>query len=127
MVLLVDPNASVLNGLACLIVGEAPRLGLAGVARNSAQALELAGRLRPDVVVMDVDLGQEDGLELLARLAHCAGVVVLTCRDTPAVRRQALALGASAFIHKAEPAEQLLDAIRRLGRVDDAAGLPSPR
>lgn len=122
MVLLVDSNVSVLNGLACLIAGEAPRLGLAGMARNAAQALEVAARVRPDVVVLDVDLGRDDGLELLSRLVHRAGVVVLTCRDTPGVRERALALGASAFIHKADPAELLLAAIRRTGRVDGASG-----
>jgi DNA-binding NarL/FixJ family response regulator len=121
-VLLVDSNASVLNGLACLIAGEAPRLGLAGVARNSAEALEMVRQVRPDVVVLDVDLGREDGLDLLARLVDRAGVVVLTCRDTPAVRERALALGAIAFIHKAEPAEQLLAAIRLSGRVDAVPG-----
>ncbi len=79
-------------------------------------------QVRPDVVVLDVDLGREDGLDLLARLVDRAGVVVLTCRDTPAVRERALALGAIAFIHKAEPAEQLLAAIRLSGRVDAVPG-----
>lgn len=114
-VLLVDSNPAVLNGLASLISGEAPRLDLAGIACNSAQALELVARVHPDVVVLDVHLGEEDGFELLAHLVSAVPAVVLTCDDRPEVQTRVLALGASAFVHKAAPAEQLLSAILDAG------------
>lgn len=116
-VLLVNSNTSVLDGLACLIAGETPRLRLAGAVSSAVQALELVARVRPDVAVLDVNLGMGDGLELLSLLAPQVPVVVLTCHDSPRIRERAFALGAGAFVHKAAPAEQLLAAILEVGPV----------
>jgi DNA-binding NarL/FixJ family response regulator len=72
----------------CLIVDDSPRfldaargllerqgITVVGVASNSAEALERVERLRPDVTLLDIDLGGESGLELARRLHHEAGPV----------------------------------------------------
>jgi DNA-binding NarL/FixJ family response regulator len=72
-----DPEAM----LRCLIIDDSPRfldaarallerqgLAIVGVASNSAEALQRAGELRPDVTLLDIDLGGESGLELARRL-----------------------------------------------------------
>lgn len=73
--------------LRCLIVDDSPRfldaarglleyqgVTVVGVASNSAEALRRAEELRPDVTLVDVDLGGESGLELARRLDGAAGV-----------------------------------------------------
>jgi DNA-binding NarL/FixJ family response regulator len=77
-----DPEAM----LRCLIVDDSPRfldaargllerqgVTVVGVASNSADALRSAGELRPDVTLLDIDLGGESGLELARRLQYQAG------------------------------------------------------
>jgi DNA-binding NarL/FixJ family response regulator len=72
----------------CLIVDDSPRfldaargllerqgITVVGVASNSADALQRAGELRPDVTLLDIDLGGESGLELARRLHDQAGLV----------------------------------------------------
>lgn len=122
-VLLVDDHEVVLAGLAALIAGEAPRLCLAGAAGNSAAALALLRRAAPAVVVLDVMLGNEDGLALLpACRAVGAAVVVLSSCEDEAIRRRALARGAHAFVAKAAPAGELIAAIEAAAKA--APGLP---
>jgi DNA-binding NarL/FixJ family response regulator len=65
--LIVDDNALFLEGAADLLRREG--LDVVGVASNSAQALQLASELRPDVTLVDIDLGDEDGLEVARQLS----------------------------------------------------------
>lgn len=116
-VLLVDDQPAVREGLARLIACAPLQLCCLGTAADSVQAMQAARRLRPDVVVLDVDLGGEDGLALLPLLLPLARVLVLTCHGDPATRERALRLGAQAFIEKHRPAAELLDAMVRLGRM----------
>jgi DNA-binding NarL/FixJ family response regulator len=64
--LIVDDNSLFLEGAADLLGREG--LDVVGVASNSAQAIRLVTELRPDVTLVDVDLGDEDGFELAQRL-----------------------------------------------------------
>ncbi|MBV8036195.1 response regulator transcription factor [Roseateles sp.] len=116
-VLLVDDQLAVREGLAKLIACAPLQLCCLGTAANSAQAMHAVRSLRPDVVVLDVDLGGEDGLAMLPLLLPLARVLVLTCHGDPATRERALRLGAQAFIEKHRPAAELLDAMVRLGRM----------
>lgn len=116
-VLLVDDQAAVREGLARLIACAPLQMCCLGTAADSVQAMHAARSLRPDVVVLDVDLGGEDGLALLPLLLPLARVLVLTCHGDPATRERALRMGAQAFIEKHRPAAELLDAIVRLGRM----------
>lgn len=65
--LIVDDNAGFLVAAARLLRGQG--LEVAGIARSGAEALRLVTELRPDVVLTDIDLGEESGLELAERLA----------------------------------------------------------
>ena len=64
--LIVDDNSLFLEGSADLLRREG--LDVVGVASNSAQAIQLVSELRPDVTLVDIDLGDEDGFELARRL-----------------------------------------------------------
>jgi DNA-binding NarL/FixJ family response regulator len=65
--LIVDDNALFLEGAADLLRFEG--LDVIGVASNSAQAIQLVSELRPDVTLVDIDLGDEDGLEVARQLS----------------------------------------------------------
>ena len=65
--LIVDDNALFLEGAAALLRREG--LDVIGVASNSAQAIQLVSELRPDVTLVDIDLGDEDGLEVARQLS----------------------------------------------------------
>ena len=74
--LIVDDNALFLEGAAALLRREG--LDVIGAASNSAQAIQLASELRPDVTLVDVDLGDEDGLELARRLSDTSRVILIS-------------------------------------------------
>jgi DNA-binding NarL/FixJ family response regulator len=106
----VDDQPSIRTGLGLLIDSERPRLCSVGAAGSFAEALVLARRLQPDLVVLDVDLAGEDGLALiplLQREAACR-VVVFTSAASPPVRQRALQLGARDCLSKATSATELL-------------------
>jgi RNA polymerase sigma factor (sigma-70 family) len=115
-VLLSDDQAIVRVGLRMLIENEAD-LELVGEASNGAEAVELARRELPDVVLMDLSMPEVDGLTATRRIcsdAELAGVkvIILTTFATGEDVFEALRAGASGFCVKdAEPAE-LLHAIR---------------
>lgn len=79
---------------------------------------EQAARIRPGVVLLDLDLGESDGLDVITGLrASGARVLVLTgCKNESRIAA-ALALGASGWVNKAQAFEQLLDAVQ--AAVDD--------
>ncbi len=114
-VLLIDQHRIFRWGLRKLIDEEAPRMSVVGEATCREEAL---GGLRnhPDIVLLDPDLGQENGLEVLAQLRDrsAAKVIVFTALHDAVICSQALMLGASGFLHKLEPAEVVLNAITRV-------------
>jgi two-component system, NarL family, nitrate/nitrite response regulator NarL len=74
--LIVDDNALFLEGAAALLRREG--LDVIGVASNSAQAIQLVSELRPDVTLVDIDLGDEDGLEVARRLSDTSRVILIS-------------------------------------------------
>lgn len=100
-------------------------LDVVGESADGRVALDQARRLRPDVVVTDIEMPHMTGLELAAALrADAAGprIVILTTFARPGYLRRALEAGASAYLLKDAPSAQLADAIRRVaagGRVID--------
>jgi two-component system response regulator DesR len=90
-------------------------------ARNSEQALELAGRYRPHVAIVDLMIGGESGLELCTALRRTAPdtKVLLTSGIGEISRARAVAVGAVGYVPKEADSDELLRAIRALHAGDD--------
>ncbi|ASF07365.1 response regulator [Nocardia brasiliensis] len=113
-VLIADDEALVRAGFRVL-VESATDLRVLGEAGNGGEAVRLARQLRPDVVLMDIRMPIMDGLEAMRHLAADADgprVLIVTTFDQDEHVFQALRSGASGFILKDSPPEQLLHAIR---------------
>ena len=112
-VLLVDDQALIRQAFAALLELETD-LTVVGQAADAAIAVELVAARRPDVVLMDVQLGAgEDGLSATARItaAHPGTrVIVLTTFGRPGYLRRAMEAGAVGFIVKDAPADRLVEA-----------------
>jgi DNA-binding NarL/FixJ family response regulator len=89
-------------------------IDVVGTVGRVEEAITLANELKPDVAIVDVIMGNANGLGLTARLTEelRMRVVVLSCRDDPATATSAIRAGASAFISKDSPPRELLDALR---------------
>lgn len=113
-VLLVDDQTLVRAGFR-LILSTEPEIEVIGEASDGAAALEFVRRSCPDVVLMDVRMPRVDGLEATRRLAMvCPGtrVVILTTYDLDEYVFGALQAGATGFLLKDAPPDQLVAAIR---------------
>src|SRR5688500_4037460 len=113
-VLLVDDHRSVLWGLGKLIESASPQMKLADSVTCERDAGAAMKQHAPDVGLLDRDLGEERGLELVPQLCGDAQLLILTgSRDAESHQRAMLA-GARGVLHKAEPAEVILKAIARV-------------
>jgi DNA-binding NarL/FixJ family response regulator len=113
-VLVADDQALVRSGFRMLLGGESD-LELVAEASNGLEAVEKAARFNPTVILMDIRMPELDGLEATRRILAedpAARVLVLTTFDLDEYVFQALRAGASGFILKDEPPEDLLEAIR---------------
>ena len=113
-VLIADDEKLMRSGLRAILAAE-PDIEVAGEASDGLQAIAGAERLRPDVVLMDVRMPNLDGLaatERLLRRTKDVRVVMLTTFDLDEYVYEALRAGASGFVLKDAPADQLLTAIR---------------
>nr|BEK71208.1 response regulator [Kitasatospora purpeofusca] len=117
-VLLVDDEELLRLAFAMILRAE-PDMEPVGEAADGAAAVELARRLRPDVVLMDVRMPGTDGIEatrLLRREVPGTRVLVLTTFDLDAYAFEALRAGASGFLLKNSRPQELLGAIRDVAR-----------
>lgn len=121
-VLLVDDHEHVLWGLGKLIGGEQPRMMVAGTARTVSEAVAAIRERKPDVVLLDVYLGEDNSLDHLDELLCISGiqVLVLTGARDQEVHRRAIEGGARGVVLKGEPAEVLLREIERAHQWSDA-------
>jgi DNA-binding NarL/FixJ family response regulator len=126
-VLLVDDQELVRYGLR-LVLESAPGFVVVGEAANGAQAIHAAGRLQPDIVLMDVRMpGGIDGIEATRRIAGLvphARVLILTTYDLDEVAFGALDAGAAGFLLKDTRPADLVAAIRAVSSGD---AVVSPR
>lgn len=114
-ILLCDDHAVVRAGLLALL-DSTPDIEVVGEAGTGEEALALSAKLDPDVVLMDLQLGDGiDGVETTRRLTAPPGdgphVLVLTTYDTDADITRAIAAGATGYLLKAERPEELFSAI----------------
>lgn len=120
-VLLADDQALLRAGLAT-ILGAAPDLTVVGQAGNGREAVDLARSLRPDVVCMDVQMPELDGLEATRQIVAdpdvTAGVLVLTTFNRDDYLLESLRAGAAGFLLKNSRPEQLTDAVRAVAAGD---------
>jgi DNA-binding NarL/FixJ family response regulator len=118
--LVVDDQPVVRVGLRMRLALE-PDIDVVGEAEDGAAALEQAGRLHPNVVLMDIEMPRMDGLAATAALREAApesAVVILSLYDSAALRAQARLAGAAGFVAKHEADAALLEVIRSAGAPD---------
>jgi DNA-binding NarL/FixJ family response regulator len=119
-VLIADDQALMRAGFRMILEAE-PDLEVVGEATTGHEAVAEAGRLRPDVVLMDVRMPEMDGIEATRRLLDGNGdtkVVMLTTFDMDEYVYEALRAGASGFLVKDVPPEQLIAGIRSVASGD---------
>ncbi|MFG2813874.1 response regulator [Streptomyces sp. NPDC048410] len=116
-VLVAEDQSAVRAGLV-LILGSAPGIEVAGEAADGGRAVELTRELRPDVVLMDVQLPVLDGVSATRRIVAegWADVLVLTTFDLDEYVFGALRAGAAGFLLKDAEAGELLAAVRTVAR-----------
>jgi DNA-binding NarL/FixJ family response regulator len=115
-VLVVDDQALVRTGFR-MIVNAEPDLQVIGEAEDGLDAIQQAAQARPDVVLMDIRMPRLDGVEATRRLVSAdpvgaPKVIILTTFDLDEYVVEALRAGASGFLLKDVPPEDLVDAIR---------------
>jgi DNA-binding NarL/FixJ family response regulator len=119
-VVVADDQGMVRSGLISLLEGD-PDVTVVGEASDGAQAVAVVRRTDPDVVLMDIRMPELDGLSAtreLVALGVAARVLVLTTFDLDEYVFEALRSGASGFLLKDAPAEELLSAVRLVARGD---------
>lgn len=119
-VLLVDDDQLMRVGLR-MIIDRSPDVRVTGEAGDGQEGVRLAGRLRPDVVVMDVRMPVMDGIEATRQItisADAPRVMVLTTFELDEYVFSALQAGASGFLLKRSPPEQLIEGIRTVASGD---------
>jgi DNA-binding NarL/FixJ family response regulator len=124
-VLVADDQSMVRAGFRLLLSGE-DDIEVVAEASNGLEAVDKAARFHPTVVLMDIRMPQLDGLEATRRILaadNSARILILTTFDLDEYVYEALRSGASGFVLKDDPPEQLLAAIRV---VADGEALLSP-
>ena len=125
-VLIVDDDTLVRAGVRMMIDTQ-DDLTVAGEAANGDDAVRIATELSPDVVLMDIRMPGMDGLEATRRIVGASGtevqtarprVVILTTFEVDEYVYEAVRAGASGFLLKRTPPEELLDGIRTIARGD---------
>ena len=119
-VLVADDQSMVRAGFRMLLTGE-PGIEVVAEAGNGREAVEKAARFDPTVILMDIRMPELDGLEATRRILAAndrARILILTTFDLDEYVYEALSAGASGFVLKDDPPEQLLAAIRTVAAGD---------
>jgi DNA-binding NarL/FixJ family response regulator len=120
-ILLVDDHQLIREGLREFIQTR-QGMEVVGDAGTRAAAIELASREQPDVVVLDLDLGDDNGLDVLPEILQVAAhtsVIILTGMRDPEKRDRAMELGAKGVVLKENGAMELLNAIEKVHRTGE--------
>jgi len=124
-VVLVDDHPVVRSGLAGLLGGE-PDIEVVGEASDGREGVDLAVSLGPDVVLMDLRMPVMDGVEATSLIVAIDGprVLVLTTYDTDADILRAVEAGATGYLLKDTPRDELVDAVRAASRGETVLAAP---
>ena len=116
-VLVADDHQLMREGTAALL-GADDRVEVVGLARDGREALALAERRAPDVVLLDLNMPEVDGLEACARLREGGGpeVLMLTVSDEEPDLYAALRVGAAGYLTKDVPPAELIEAVLAVAR-----------
>jgi DNA-binding NarL/FixJ family response regulator len=115
-VLLVDDHELVRTGLR-IAIERHPGMAVVGEAANRADALAAAARERPDIILLDLDLGGASSVDFLPQLIEAAGgakVILVTGVRAPEEHYRAVQLGAVGLVRKEQAADVLLEAIEKV-------------
>lgn len=115
-ILLVDDHQSFLDGLKMLINASNSLMQVVGTANSRRDALSAAEQYKPDLILLDIDLGTDDGLEVLPELIEKTGakVIMLTGIQEQIVHEQALVKGARGVLLKNSPGMVIIKAIEKV-------------
>jgi len=120
-VMLVDDQQMVRAGFRMILDAE-PEITVVGEAADGLEAVEMVDRAQPDVILMDVRMPRMDGIDACERICGAANtsarVMMLTTFDLDEYVHAALRAGASGFMLKDAPAEQLIDGIEVIANGD---------
>ncbi|MGE5470855.1 MAG: response regulator [Bacteroidota bacterium] len=114
-IIIVDDNDMMRSVLRAMLRGE--HYEVIGEARNGNIAVEMAERLKPDIVCLDVMMPEKDGLEALCEIKTArpeTEVVMITGNADPGTVQQAIMNGASGFIVKPFNAARVLDTLEKV-------------
>jgi DNA-binding NarL/FixJ family response regulator len=117
-ILVVDDHAVVRRGVRALLEGH-PGWEVCGEAGTGREAVEQAGRLKPDIVVLDLSLPELNGLEAtrqILRESPRTEVLVLTMHHSEELAQQVLQAGARGYVLKSDAGESLIAAVETLVR-----------
>ncbi len=116
-VLIVDDVAETRENIRKLLQFESD-VEVVGVARTGKEAIERAGELKPDVILMDINMPDMDGIsatEAIRRKLSWAQIVILSVQGDPNYMRRAMLAGARDFLTKPPTIDELISAVRRAG------------
>ena len=115
-VFLIDDHRSILWGLERLIESGKPVMEVVGSTTNCAEAFKLIDETAPDVILLDIDLGGENGVQEIPKLIarSRAKILVLTGLRDESVHDEAVLAGASGVVEKEASAETILTAIEKV-------------
>ena len=95
-----------------------PTIEVIGLARNGTEGVKLSEELKPDVIVMDINMPDMDGItatEIIRKKVPFSQIVILSVQSDPSYMRRAMLVGARDFLTKPPSIDELSDAIRRAG------------
>ncbi len=95
-----------------------PNIEVAGTARTGKEAIQLAQQVKPDVIIMDINMPDMDGITATQEIKKKAAyiqVIILSVQSDPSYMRRAMLAGARDFLTKPPMIDELTDAVRRAG------------
>jgi len=109
-VLIADDHEVVRHGIRVMVQG-CPNLEVCGEASDGRQAVQLAAKLRPDIVIIDIGMPQLNGLDATRQIVHNdpnVKVLILTMHESEQIVREVLAAGARGYLLKSDAGRDLI-------------------